>query len=155
MEAAPICRWIVDGITVDTMPMKSEVLGFSNDYYAVAIRTAVTKEISEALTIRLVSAPCFLATKIEAFRGRGKGDFLASPDMEDIVAVLSGRPEIVEEIKNSDMEIRVFLVAACAALLEDDDFIESIPGHLEYDGHYPNRVPTLLERIRAIAFIEV
>jgi hypothetical protein len=33
----------------------------------------------------MVTAPYFLATKIEAFYGRGKKDFLASHDMEDII----------------------------------------------------------------------
>lgn len=29
-EKAPLCRWIVDGVTVDVMPDHENVLGFSN-----------------------------------------------------------------------------------------------------------------------------
>ncbi|MBU0674360.1 MAG: hypothetical protein KJ950_06930, partial [Proteobacteria bacterium] len=47
--------------------------------------------------INLVTAPYFLAGKFAAFAGRGNGDYLMSHDMEDIVAVLDGRPEIVED----------------------------------------------------------
>lgn len=32
-EAAPICRWVVDGIRVDVMPAGEEVLGFKNRWY--------------------------------------------------------------------------------------------------------------------------
>ncbi len=152
-EGGPICRWIVDGIKVDTMPMKGEVLGFSNDYFTLAIETAVAREIVDGLTIRLISAPCFLATKLEAFRDRGRSDFLASSDMEDVIAVLYGRPEVVDEIRHSHVEIKTFVAETCAALLGDEDFIQSLPGHLEFDSESPETVSTFVERLRAIASI--
>ena len=37
---APICRWVVDGVTVDVMPTLPEVLGFSNRWYPLAAQTA-------------------------------------------------------------------------------------------------------------------
>ncbi|MGO9122013.1 MAG: hypothetical protein ACLQPD_30920 [Desulfomonilaceae bacterium] len=85
-EDGPMCRWVIDDIKVDTMPMKGEVLGFSNDFYTVAVETAVSREIAEGLTIQLISTPCFLATKLEAFQDRGHDDFMGSSDMEDVIA---------------------------------------------------------------------
>lgn len=108
-EGGPVCRWVIDGIKVDTMPMQGQVLGFSNAFYAVAVKTAVTKEIAEGLEIRLISAPCFLATKIEAFLDRGKGEFMESHDLEDVIAVVDGRPEIIDEIENSSLDLKRFL----------------------------------------------
>jgi len=32
-----------------------------------------------------------LATKLEAFRGRGKGDHLLSRDLEDVVTLIDGK----------------------------------------------------------------
>lgn len=29
-EGAPLCRWLVDGVIVDVMPVSEEILGFSN-----------------------------------------------------------------------------------------------------------------------------
>jgi predicted nucleotidyltransferase len=150
-EGGPVCRWIIDGITVDTMPMKGQVLGFSNDYYTAAVKTAVTIEIAEGLAIRLISAPCFLATKLEAFKDRGRCDFMASPDMEDIIAVLDGRPEIVKEIENSPLEVKSFLVNEFAALLDDDQFQDCLQGHLEFDSGSPERVSLFVERLGTIA----
>ena len=37
---APICRWIGHGILLDVMPTDESILGFSNYWYASAIKTA-------------------------------------------------------------------------------------------------------------------
>jgi len=154
-EGGPVCRWAIDGIKVDFMPMQGHVLGFSNAFYPVATETAATVEISEGLAVRLISAPCFLATKLEAFRDRGESDFMGSPDMEDVIALLDGRPEVVDEIRNSPLEVKSFLSKAFATLLEEEEFVESLPGHLEFDSRTPDRVSFFIDRIRTIASIDL
>jgi len=52
------------------------------------------------LTIHAISAPYFLGTKIEAFRGRGKGDYFASRDLEDMIAVVDGRASLLDELQS-------------------------------------------------------
>ncbi len=47
------------------------------------------------LRVRVVAAPYFCATKLETFRDRGKGDYLASHDLEDPITVVEGRPELL------------------------------------------------------------
>jgi hypothetical protein len=150
-EEGPICRWIVDNIKVDIMPMQGRILGFSNRYYAMAVETAVSLEIVEGLTIRIISAPCFLATKLEAFQDRGNRDFMASPDMEDVIAVLDGRPEVLDEIWDSPYEAKTWLISALSEFLEEEEFLNSLPGHLEFEFENPERVSILLERLRTIA----
>jgi len=54
----------------------------------------------EGIEIRIASAPHFLATKVEAFLGRGNNDFMGSADMEDIITIIDGRTEIIQEIKD-------------------------------------------------------
>jgi len=97
----PICRWMIDEIILDVMPTDEEILGFSNKWYSDALKNSMMCEIEKNLKIRIVTAPYFLATKIEAFYSRGKNDFLSSHDMEDIITVIDGRKEIVEEITKS------------------------------------------------------
>ena len=53
----------------------------------------------------------FLATKLEAFRGRGQGDFLFSHDLEDRMAVVDGRASLLEECRLSSPELRNDLAA--------------------------------------------
>jgi hypothetical protein len=85
-EGAPLCRWRLGAVVVDAMPPVADVLGFTNRWYLHAVATANTVRLPDdgvgPVEIRLISAPSFLATKLEAFAGRGEGDYLASHDIE-------------------------------------------------------------------------
>ncbi|MFA5182974.1 MAG: hypothetical protein WC405_16775 [Syntrophales bacterium] len=146
-ENAPVCRWLVDRIKVDIMPTQEEILGFSNRWYLPAVKNADQLQLEDDLTIKLVSPPYFLATKIDAFNGRGGGDYLASHDMEDIITILDGRPEIVSEIKSSSDDLKDFLSRTFRAFLANADFRESIPGHLSPDRASQSRLPLLIRRL--------
>lgn len=150
-EDAPVCRWRIDGIAVDVMPTDEEILGFSNQWYSQALRFASTVEIAEKLAIRVVTGPYFLATKIDAFYNRGKGDFRASHDMEDIVMLLDGRPELGEEVRTAAEEVKDFLSRTFGEFLQNRDFLDALPGHLMPDSASQQRIPLLMERIRNIA----
>jgi hypothetical protein len=80
--------------------------------------------------IKLISAPVFIATKLEAFRDRGQGDYLASHDLEDIVTVIDGRPDIVAEIKSAPSAVGVYLKESLGGLLQQQAFVQAIEGHL-------------------------
>ena len=101
-DNAPICRWENAEIVLDVMPTDERILGFSNPWYEPAINTSVPVVLPSGQVINLVSPAYFLATKLTAFHGRGQGDFLMSHDIEDIVAVLDGRPEIIKDIQQAD-----------------------------------------------------
>jgi predicted nucleotidyltransferase len=148
---APICRWRAVGILLDVMPTHPEILGFGNVWYQPAFDAAEWGALPSGKKIRLVSAPYFLATKLAAFDGRGQGDYMMSHDMEDIVAVLDGRPEVVEEIRHCDPMLREHLQLRLAALLKDDRFLEALPGHMPGDEGSQARVPIIINRLRAIA----
>jgi len=70
------------------MPTDENILGFSNRWYPPAIKSSVTIELEPDLAIKIVTAPYFLGTKLDAFFGRGKGDYLTSHDMEDIINII-------------------------------------------------------------------
>ena len=59
--------------------------------------------------MRVITAPFFLGTKMEAFRGRGNMDFHASHDLEDFVAVIEGRETLLQEIAVSPQDLRDIL----------------------------------------------
>jgi len=108
---APLCRWCTDDLILDLMPTQGEILGFSNRWYLLALETAQLQELPSGWAIRIVTAPVFLATKLEAFRGRGQGDFLFSHDLEDLMAVVDGRASLLEECRLSPLELRNDLAA--------------------------------------------
>lgn len=151
---APICRWVAEGIVLDVMPTRQEILGFGNEWYQPALDAAVSVELPSGKQIRMVTAPYFLATKLAAFDGRGKGDYVASHDMEDIIAVLDGRAEMVEEVMGSSEDLRAHLHQRFQTLLADARFMDAIPGHMPGDAASQARVPIVIHRIKAIAGVD-
>lgn len=149
-EGAPICRWVLDGIKVDVMPTDPTILGFSNRWYGNALDTAKTTALTDDLRIRMISAPYFLATKLEAFWGRGKGDYYASHDLEDIIALVDGRPELVEEVRSSSLDLREYLAEKLTGLLQVPEFLSAIPAHLPPDMASQARVETVKGRLEEL-----
>ena len=92
-EGAPICRWLIDRMKLDVMPTDETILGFSNRWYKPAIEAAAIVAL-DGFELRVVTTPYFIGTKLEAFRGRGKGDFYASSDLEDIIMSLTVVPRL-------------------------------------------------------------
>lgn len=86
MEDDVICRFRYDDIILDVMPIDQKILGFGNAWYKMALQHSVKHEIDEKLVITSISAPYFLATKIEAFKTRGNNDLLWSHDYEPPVS---------------------------------------------------------------------
>ena len=153
-EGAPLCRWKLNELIVDVMPPVSDVLGFSNRWYLHAVDTAVRVAIPtadrEAVEIRLVTGPSFLATKLEAFAGRGKDDYVESHDVEDIVAVVDGRPSLVEEVEREPAELREYVAGELQRHLARG-LADAVPGHLAGDEASQRRVPLVmcaLDRLR-------
>ena len=149
VESGVICRWIhsESGVLFDLMPVDSSVLGFSNRWYAYAVETAQTVDLADGLTIRLVTAIAFIATKLEAFADRGKGDILASHDLEDILNIVDGREELAQELADAPAELRGAASTAFARLLKHPDFVNALPG-LIADA---NRVDIVMQRLRDMA----
>ena len=149
-EEKVICRWRADELIVDVMPTDTKILGFGNRWYAAALNNAQPVDIGNA-TVRVVTAPYFLATKLEAFHGRGAGDYLASRDIEDIVSLIDGRPELIEEIRVADLELSAYLKEEFTSLLRDGEFLDAIAGHLMPDNASQDRRELILDRIRSLA----
>ena len=108
---APLCRCCTDDLVLDLMPTRGEILGFSNRWYPLALDTAQQQRLPSVHSSRIVTAPVFLATKLETFRGRGQGNFLFSHDLEDLMAVVDGRASLLEECRLSPPELRNDLAA--------------------------------------------
>ena len=153
-DGAPICRWVTEKVILDVMPTDSKLLGFGNKWYVLAVKHAQTVKLPSSKSIRMVSAPYFLITKLEAFEGRGRGDYLLSHDIEDLVAVIDGRPSIVDEVKKSEQKLAQELLDRFQALLQDQRFVDSVSGHMQTDQTSQARVVLILEIMKKIADIK-
>ena len=136
VQSGIICRWrlqgiLLDEITVDIMPTDDESIGFGNKWYPEGFRTSVDYTIDEGCTVKILSAAYFIATKLEAFKGRGKGDGRQSHDFEDIIYLLENRYTIWDEINNANDNLRNYLKAEFANLLNNRNLLEWIDSHVE------------------------
>ena len=148
---APVCRWLAGSALLDLMPTDRAVLGFGNRWYDEAVRTAVTHTLPSGTSIRLITAPVFIATKLEAFADRGDGDFLASHDLEDVTTIIDGRPALADEAAVASPEIRRHLSAQMKVLLQSSAFLNALPGHLPGDPVSQARLPLILERMQHLS----
>lgn len=147
----PNCRFILHGLQVDLMPTEGDVLGFANCWYRFAMISATAYVLPNGQSIKLVSAPAFIATKLEAFRGRGNNDYIMSHDIADILAVIDGRPELVDEINSSPKDVKKYICAYFSQFLSERTFTDAISAHLPPDEASQARQSTILDRMRKVA----
>ncbi len=148
MQSGVICRWIhrQSGIPFDLMPVESGVLGFSNRWYRYAVDSALELDVGEGLRLWIAGPVAFVATKLEAFAGRGGGDFLASHDLEDVLNLVDGRQELTEEMLAAPEPVRAFIRESLSGLLARRDFIDALPGLIPERA----RAAIVLSRLNAI-----
>ena len=105
---APLCRWRYQDLIVDVMPCDARILGFSNRWYGEGISNKIAYILPSGRVIDIFSPVYLLASKVEAFLGRGK-DLRLSKDIEDIVILLDGCEVLEEEFNRTKGAVKVFL----------------------------------------------
>lgn len=148
MDEDVVCRWRLDGLVVDVMPIDEKILKFSNRWYQGALENAEEVALTPSESVKVVSAPYFVGTKIEAFRGRGNDDFLGSRDIEDIFTLVDGRPSLVPEIEKEQPTLRTFISENFANFMRNQDFEITLQSTTAGD---MERARLLYERIETIA----
>jgi len=129
MEAKFLGRYLFPGIVLDVMPTDESILGFSNRWYEAGFNRAQDIDIDDLHTVKIFTAPYFIASKLEAFKNRGGGDGRMSSDFEDIVYVLENRRPVWEEMLSADTDVRDYLLGEFRALSDNPYIEEWIDGH--------------------------
>ena len=100
--------------------------------------------------VQLIAAPLFIATKFEAFQGRGGGDY-SHHDIEDIVNVVDGRSELKEEIAQAPLEVQDFLTDEFDGLSANEAFHDRLPWHLNGEAGSQAWAFIVVSRMRVLA----
>jgi len=108
-------------------------MGFTNKWYAGGIKHSFNYQLSENIQIKLFELPYFLATKFEAVLHRGSLDLRMSHDFEDIIYLWSNIPDILEQCKKTDGNLRNYFSVTLKELMNNWTFNESIEAHLPFD----------------------
>lgn len=143
-DNTPPFRWFWQRMQLDLVPLDEKVLGFANRWYRAGFDAAVQTEVAPGLVLRHLSAPYFLATKFEAFYDRGRNDVYTSHDLEDILTVIEGRADLVQELSAAAADVREHVMDCVAKLLANPDFNNALAGLLSQ----PDREPLVRARLQ-------
>jgi hypothetical protein len=132
------------------MPQDPAILGFSTRWYEAALRYAESYSLGQDLVIRIPGA-LYIASKWDAFEGRGHGDVLGSHDLEDIIAVVAGRPELLEELRLVEPAVREYVTFHTERFLAHPHAHDVIVGALPDAWADPALLAGIEARLRTIA----
>jgi hypothetical protein len=129
-ESEVICRWrhADTDLVLDAMPLESSLAGFGGRWLRPAVAAAVARQLPSGATIRLVPPTYLLATKLEAFAGRGGDDCLASRDFEDIILLVDSRDAFQAEIATASPDLRDYIRSELARILALPTFDGALAG---------------------------
>jgi predicted nucleotidyltransferase len=141
-----ICRYTIHGVIVDIMPTDPSIIGFSNRWYAEGFENAIQYVLDGQTTVQIFSLPYFVASKWEAFKGRGKNDYRTSKDFEDLVYVFENVDDFEDQIQRSPEHVISYLRSEFVDLINRDDFEEGLYAHLTGSTFDPAKRFLLLNR---------
>ncbi len=142
-----ICSYKYKNIPVDIMSTDDGPFGPANKWYKLGLDNLwIVKANNEE--IRILSAPCFLATKFEAFNDRGS-DYRTSHDIEDVIYVIDNRVDIVAELANCKPEIRAFVKEQLQNIVSKGLLKEVLVSHI-HPLVVEGRLPVVEEKIMQI-----
>ncbi|MFT0714036.1 nucleotidyl transferase AbiEii/AbiGii toxin family protein [Flagellimonas lutimaris] len=142
-----ICSYKYKDIPVDIMAAEDGPLGPANRWYKIGFENLWTAKAKDQ-KIKILSAPCYLATKFEAFNDRGT-DYRTSHDIEDIITVLDNRINIVDEIKLDNDTIRAFIIQELKTIIGKGILQEILMSHI-HPLVISERLPIINEKITQI-----
>lgn len=125
-----ICRWrsADPELVLDVMPTAPDILGFSNPWYEETISTAAAVTLGSGAEIRAATPAALVATKLCAWKGRGRGDLLGSLDIHDVLTLVDGRPELTSEIEAASPDLRAYVQGELVELQAQRDFDYAVDG---------------------------
>ena len=146
---APICRKLYKGIKVDIMPTDEHILQFTNKWYKEGVKNTQNYVLSQEKSIRILTVPYFIASKLEAFFSPYRKyhlDLYASHDFEDIIYILDNCENIVSLVQNSNATVKTYIQQQFDYLLKNKPIIYALNGILR-DSENEERVLDIFRNI--------
>jgi len=144
-----ICSYKFKEIAIDIMPAEDSSIGISNVWYRPGFKYLQQILLEDGTMINVLPSPYFLATKLEAFKDRGKNDFYGSHDYEDIIYLIDNRTTIVEEILSSEDDLKQYIKQELTAIKNHPQASEILAMHI-HPLIREQRFQMLMEKIEQI-----
>ena len=131
-QSGVICRFKHpdSGLLLDVIPTEASILGLDNRWLGEAFPHAAEVGLPSGRSIRAIPPPYLLATKLEAFKTRGKGDLYGSRDFGDVVALIDGREELTAEMADAPAALREYVAGQLNELSRHPVFDNGLEGAL-------------------------
>jgi len=129
-DGAPICRWKKGPLIVDLMPVDSKILGFSNSWYEEGFRGSQKIRLFDGSQISIFSFSYFVASKFEALMSRGVKDLILSQDLEDILFVMEGRKNFLQDLREGPEDVLNFVRKSSVEISKMPDFEQAVMGNM-------------------------
>lgn len=150
-----ICRYIVQGISVDVMPTEERVLGFNNKWYPEGFKNAITHKLDSENELRIFSLPYFIASKWDAFLDRGHQNYLASNDFEDLVYIFEHVHDLKKKIDHAPENVKTYLKKEFSIAFNTFEFHEGLIGQVSRGGDLNIKVDYVKAKLRDTFEIEI
>ncbi len=147
MKEKVICRYKKEELILDVMPTDARILGFTNKWYKSAIQNTIETSLGTK-KIKIFSSAYLIASKIEAFKGRGKDSFLSSADIEDIIMLFDGRSEVAKDLLSAPIDVKKYLKKELSAWIKNTEFLDAMEGHISDRQNTAGRKRIILQRIQ-------
>ena len=131
------------------MAATDSIRGPTNRWFQVGFNSLEKIDV-QGTSIQILSSPCYLATKFEAFNHRGQDDYRMSHDFEDIIYVIDNRTTIVDEVSKSEPSVKAFLKDEINKILSSTYVDEILLAHL-HPLIAEQRYPLLLNKLQMIS----
>ena len=125
-EPPVICRWVYNGELVDIMSYEEKSLSFGNRWYRPGFEHRELYKLPSGQTIYRLSAPYYIATKIEALLSRGGNDWRGAKDFEDIIYVLNYCTDFMTRFHAAEIDVQQYLSEQFEIMLRRPNFNEEI-----------------------------
>jgi predicted nucleotidyltransferase len=140
------CRYRIHGIIVDVMPTDDEAIGFTNKWYPEGFKNSIEVSLYDVISIKIFSLPFFIASKWEAYKGRGKDDFRTSKDFEDLVYIFENVDDLNIQIDQAPDYLQEYFKNEFRGLFTTGKFEEGLYSHLQ-GGYRDNYVGEIIENL--------
>jgi predicted nucleotidyltransferase len=151
MMEGVICRFKNGELVLDVMPTNPEILGFGSQWYEHVFAHSFEHSLASGKIIKVIAPPLFLCTKYFAYENRGSND---SKDLEDIVALVDGRVELLSELQAASPAVKAFIVAKTLELLQSD-VAEDLEQYMPFGSNDKGRVHLIKQRFIEISQISL
>lgn len=147
-ESHVICRWKIDGVVVDIMPIEGDILGFTNSWYSKVYKERYTIPLDD-VEVNILPIHLLILTKWEALLKRDGGvDWRWSHDFEDIIKVMIATDDWqISKLKAPRYKTE-FVDVLAIMLANDDFFFEACRAHLNPNFYSDNVINQLIAQIK-------